>query len=223
MTDIEGNPIVYSRVPTAPSTTTTTTQSASIENPYTDGLRSKRTIADRILHYVKRTFYMGLSMYVLHRFFRFYNAIFHSPYILHEWFKVGIALTIGTTLCISTVDIFVLLPVIFYSSLNNFFILTTLLALLGIKAYVEIYEGRINKATVDYKNFPQSTHAAILLILLSSIVYHIALWPHYHYNTFIVLGILFFGVVLQFMLMTPSSVQNIVSFLLLAFFIQEYQ
>ena len=138
-----------------------------------------------------------------------------SWYRFDNWYDI--------TLCIVTVDIFVLLSVIFYSSLNDFFLLTTLLALLGIKAYVEIYEGRINKATVDYKNFPQSTHAAILLILLSSIVYHIALWPHYHYNTFIVLGILFFGVVLQFMLMTPSSVQNIVSFLLLAFFIQEYQ
>ena len=114
MTDIEGNPIVYSRVPTAPSTTTTTTQPASIENPYTDGLRSKRTIADRILHYVKRTFYMGLSMYVLHRFFRFYNAIFHSPYILHEWFKVGIALTIGTT------SHCVLLPSIFLFYFRSF-------------------------------------------------------------------------------------------------------
>ena len=98
-----------------------------------------------------------------------------------------------------------------------------MLALLGIKAYVEIYEGRVNKATVDYKNFPQSTHAAIILMLLSSIAYHIALWPHYHYNTFIVLGILFFGVVLQFILMTPSSVQNVVSFVLLALFLQEYQ
>jgi hypothetical protein len=102
-------------------------------------------------------------------------------------------------------------------------ILKLFLALLGIKAYVEIYEGRINKATVDYKNFPQSTHAAIILILLSSIAYHIALWPHYHFNTFIVLGVLFFGVVLQFILMTPSSVQNVVSFVLLALFIQEYQ
>ena len=98
-----------------------------------------------------------------------------------------------------------------------------LLALLGIKAYVEIYEGRVKKATVDYKTFPQSTHAAIILILLSSIAYHIALWPHYRFNTFIVLGILFFGVVLQFILMTPSSVQNIVSFVLLALFLQEYQ
>jgi hypothetical protein len=95
-------------------------------------------------------------------------------------------------------------------------------ALLGIKAYVEIYEGRINRATVNYKTFPQSTHAAILLFVLSSLAYHIALWPHYHWNTILVLGMTFFGVVIQFILMTPSWLQNIVSFVGLAFFLQEY-
>jgi hypothetical protein len=95
-------------------------------------------------------------------------------------------------------------------------------ALLGIKGYVEIYEGRINRATVNYKTFPQSTHAAILLFVLSSLAYHIALWPHYHWNTILVLGMTFFGVVIQFILMTPSWIQNIVSFVGLAFFLQEY-
>ena len=91
MTDIEGNPISYSRVPTS-------AQPTYMENPYADNPRTKRTVADRILNYVKRTFYITLSTYVLHRFFRFYNAIFHSPYILHEWLKIGIALTVGTLL-----------------------------------------------------------------------------------------------------------------------------
>jgi hypothetical protein len=94
MADIEGNSIQYSRVPTTSSTTTQPT--SSIENPYAESPRTKRTIADRILKYVKNIFYMTLSTYVLHRFFRFYDALFHSPYILHEWFKIGIALTIGT-------------------------------------------------------------------------------------------------------------------------------
>jgi hypothetical protein len=93
MTDIEGNPILYSRIP---KTSSTVSQPTSIENPYAENPRMKRTIADRILSYVKRIFYITLSTYVLHRFFRFYDAIFHSPYISHEWFKVGIALTIGT-------------------------------------------------------------------------------------------------------------------------------
>jgi hypothetical protein len=118
--------------------------------------------------------------------------------------------------------------VIVDSELNNPFthdspVRIIFIALLGIKAYVEIYEGRINKVKVDYSTFPQCTHATLLLLILSSLAYHIALWPHYHYNTFLVLGIAFFGVVLQFVLLTPSSIQNVVSFILLAFFLQEYQ
>jgi hypothetical protein len=213
MTDIEGNPISYSRVPTS---SPTTAQSTPIENPYADNPRTKRNVVDRILSYVKGTFYISLSTYVLHRFFRFYNAIFQSPYILHEWFKIGIALTVGTSVEANYSYGLHILNLSFPRFLP-------LLALLGVKAYVEVYEGRVKKATVDYKTFPQSTHAAIILFLLSSIAYHIALWPHYHYNTFIVLGIVFFGIVLQFIVMTPSSVQNVVSFVLLALFIQEYQ
>jgi hypothetical protein len=95
-------------------------------------------------------------------------------------------------------------------------------ALLGIKAYVEIYEGRINKATVNFKTFPQSTHAALALLLLSSLAYHVALWPHYRWNTFIVLGLTFFGVMIPGILLMPSWMQNIVSFAGLAFFLQQY-
>lgn len=93
MTDIEGNPTLYSRVPT---TSSTTAQPTSIDNPYAESPRMKRSTADRILKYVRNTFYIALSTYVLHRFFRFYDALFHSPYISHEWFKIGIALTVGT-------------------------------------------------------------------------------------------------------------------------------
>ena len=88
---------------------------------------------------------------------------------------------------------------------------------------MEIYEGRVNKAVVEYKNFPQCTHAMMILFSLSSVAYHVALWPHYHSNTFIVLGIVFFGVLVPFLLITPSSVQNIVGFVLLALFLQGYQ
>jgi len=94
---------------------------------------------------------------------------------------------------------------------------------LGIKAYVELFEGRFNKKTVNYDNFPQSTHAAIVLFLLSSLAFHIALWPHYRWNSVVVLSLAFFGVILQFLLLVPSWVQNIVSFVVLTFFLQQYQ
>ena len=95
-------------------------------------------------------------------------------------------------------------------------------ALLGVKAYVEIFEGRMRKTTVNYKNFRQSTHAAIGLFVLSSLAFHIALWPHYHWNTILVLGIAFFGVILQLLLLLPSWLQNIVSFVAVTLFLQEY-
>jgi len=88
---------------------------------------------------------------------------------------------------------------------------------------VEIFEGRVKKRTVNYANFPQSTHAAIVLFLVSSLAYHIALWPHYAWNSILVLSLAFFGVILQFLLLVPSWVQNIVSVVLLTVFLQEYQ
>jgi hypothetical protein len=99
---------------------------------------------------------------------------------------------------------------------------SSFVALLGVKAYVEIFEGRINKRKVEYNEFRQSTHAAIALLLLSSLAFHIALWPHYHWNSIIVLGLAFFGVIMPFLLMTPSLIQNIVSFVLLTVFLQQY-
>jgi hypothetical protein len=94
--------------------------------------------------------------------------------------------------------------------------------LLGIKAYVEVYEGRLRKTKVDYEHFRQTTHAAIALFLFSSLCYHIALWPHYSWNAIVVLSIAFFGVILQIMLLIPSWLQNILSVIVLAFFLQEY-
>ena len=94
--------------------------------------------------------------------------------------------------------------------------------MLGIKAYVELYEGRFRKSKVNYQTFPQSTHAALALVLGSSLAYHVALWPHYRWNTFVVLGLAFFGMIIPFLLMTPSWVQNIVSFVGMAFFLQQY-
>lgn len=95
--------------------------------------------------------------------------------------------------------------------------------MIGIKSYVELIEGKLRKRKVDYNNFKNVTHIVIVLLLLSSGAYHAALWPHYGWNTPLVLGLSFFGVILQFLLMVPTTVQNAVSFVLLALFIQEYK
>jgi hypothetical protein len=88
--------------------------------------------------------------------------------------------------------------------------------------YVELYMGRVKKVKVDYKNFPQSTHAVIALILFASISFNIALWPVYRAKTLLIMTMFGFGVLLQFALLVPSYVQNAVGFVLLTFFLQEY-
>jgi hypothetical protein len=90
MTDIEGNTLSYSRI----QTNDNNANNVPI-NPYSDAPQRTKTIADRILMYAKRLFYITISVYVLHHF-KLYQAIFYSPNISHEWFKVGLATTIGT-------------------------------------------------------------------------------------------------------------------------------
>lgn len=95
-------------------------------------------------------------------------------------------------------------------------------AILFIKAYVEMYEGRVRKVPIHYDNFRQTTHAVLGLILASTVAFNVALWPHYGSNSLFILGLFFFGVILQFMLLVPTSVQNMVAMVGLTFFLQEY-
>lgn len=96
------------------------------------------------------------------------------------------------------------------------------IALFSIKAYVELYTGRLQKREVSYEALPQLTHAAILLIFLSGISFHIAIWPVYGGKTMFVM-FLVGAFLLNFCLMFPTIVQNIVAIVLLTFFLQEYQ
>jgi hypothetical protein len=85
-----------------------------------------------------------------------------------------------------------------------------------------MYAGKLNKQKVNYKNFPQSTHSVILLILVSSVAYHAALWPEYGGKAMIIM-FLVGCFLLNFCLLFPTYVQNFTAFALLTFFIQEYK
>jgi uncharacterized membrane protein len=96
------------------------------------------------------------------------------------------------------------------------------IALLFVKAYVEIYTGKLQQQEVNYKTMPQSTHAAIALILFSGIAFHVALWPVYGVRSMLImLAVSIF--LLHFCLLFPTIVQNIAAFAVLTFFLQEYQ
>ena len=105
---------------------------------------------------------------------------------------------------------------------TDFTLETVAQALLFVKGYVEIYAGKLKKQKVSYASFPRSTHVAILLILLSSLAYHIALWPAYGAKTMLIM-FLFAMFLLHFCLLFPTYVQNLVAFIVLGFFLQEYK
>jgi uncharacterized membrane protein len=85
-----------------------------------------------------------------------------------------------------------------------------------------MYSGKLKKQQVNYKNFPQSTHSVILLILLSSVAFHAALWPVYGGKSMFIM-LLVGTFLLNFCLLFPTYVQNLTAFALLTFFIQEYK
>ena len=96
------------------------------------------------------------------------------------------------------------------------------IAILTTKAYVELYAGKLQKQKVNYDNFKQTTHAVLILIILTSIAFHVALWSHYGATTFLVLFLV--GVVLlQTCLLIPTYLQNLVAVICMAFFLQEYK
>ena len=96
-------------------------------------------------------------------------------------------------------------------------------AILLIKSYVELYEGKTKKRKVDYDNFRQTTHIILLLLLLASLSFHIALWPHYGgFKTILIMIMFGWGVLLQVALLLPTWAQNMLGFVLMTFFIQEY-
>ena len=77
MTDVEGS-------------TQRQQQPRPVENPYADDMPQNRA-----LEKLKRLLYMAISHFGLD-YFKFYGVILRSPHVRHEWFKVGLAATIGT-------------------------------------------------------------------------------------------------------------------------------
>ncbi len=102
-------------------------------------------------------------------------------------------------------------------------LLTVRKALLGIKAYLEMYEGKMNKRKVEYQNYKNATHAAIILWFFASFAFAKSLWGEYGIKTVLICFLVGYGVLLQFMLLVPTWFQNAVGFIGLTFFLQQYQ
>mmetsp|Transcript_13273 Transcript_13273/g.19346 ORF Transcript_13273/g.19346 Transcript_13273/m.19346 type:complete len:187 (+) Transcript_13273:166-726(+) len=97
-------------------------------------------------------------------------------------------------------------------------------AIAGIKAYMEMYEGKMNKKKVEYQGYKNSTHAVIFFFLLATFAFHVSLWNALGgFKTVVANFLLGYGVLLQLALLVPTWVQNAVTFIALTFFIQQYQ
>uniref|UniRef100_A0A7S4MDQ8 Uncharacterized protein n=1 Tax=Odontella aurita TaxID=265563 RepID=A0A7S4MDQ8_9STRA len=98
------------------------------------------------------------------------------------------------------------------------------LAILAIKLYIELFCGKMHGKRVNYDNFRHWTHALILLILIATVSFHVALWPHYGgAKTMLVLTIFGFGLLIPLSLLLPMYVQNGLAAVIMTFFLQQYQ
>ena len=193
-----------------------------VSNPY----QPQPPLPFSLLNIVQRIAILGASLYGLHAM-QVYHHILSSPKINHEWFKAGLACCVGK--CLQTDSFFMhpqplLIPyVMHWTFIYHTYNSHDRTALLSIKAYIEMYAGKLKKQTVNYKTFPQSTHAILLLLLLTTVCFHAALIPHFGWgNTFVVLNVFGFGILLPFALLVPTYVQNLVAVVLMTWFLQEY-
>jgi hypothetical protein len=102
--------------------------------------------------------------------------------------------------------------------------IATTILLLAIKAYVELYEGKLRDKKVEYENFRSATHWVILLLLMSWISFHKSLSPVYGtFKTWLIMCGFGWGILIQGALFIPVWGQNAISFVLLTFFLQTYK
>ncbi|KAL3806999.1 hypothetical protein ACHAXA_000944 [Cyclostephanos tholiformis] len=98
------------------------------------------------------------------------------------------------------------------------------IALLAVKAHVELYEGKLKDKKVEYENFKSATHWAILLIFMSWTSFHMALSPVYGtFKTWLIMCGFGYGILIQGALFIPVWGQNAISFIVLTFFLQTYK
>mmetsp|Transcript_4551 Transcript_4551/g.6457 ORF Transcript_4551/g.6457 Transcript_4551/m.6457 type:complete len:186 (+) Transcript_4551:54-611(+) len=96
------------------------------------------------------------------------------------------------------------------------------IAIQCIKGYMELYEGQLKKKRVEYKNYKTATHVTIILILVASLAFHLALWPEYGFQTLLVMFLFGYGILLQILLLIPTYIQNPITIVAMTYFLQQY-
>jgi hypothetical protein len=98
------------------------------------------------------------------------------------------------------------------------------IAIMSVKAYVELYEGKKNNKKVEYDNFRTATHITIFLIMGAWIAFHMALSPVYGgFKTWVIMVGFSYGVLIQSALFIPVWGQNLISVVAMTVFLQQYK
>ena len=78
-----------------PNAAAGSSSSGNVQNPYSNNANQNLLPRYHPLNILRRVLYMGISIYGL-QYYDTYHTIQHSSHIRHEWFKIGLASTIGT-------------------------------------------------------------------------------------------------------------------------------
>lgn len=85
--------------------------------------------------------------------------------------------------------------------------------------YLDYYVGMIQGQKVNYTDARRITHVILLSIFVTGIALNVALWPVYHLASLVLVAMLSYGVLFQFLIVFPSYVYNPVFFALYAGFV----
>ena len=101
--------------------------------------------------------------------------------------------------------------------------LSMTILLMFIKIYMETIKVSIMKQECTYANNKDLTHAAIALIMITSVTLHWAMWGLWGWYTPIVMAIMSYGVLMQLIVLIPNSiVQNMLCIVGGTYFLQVY-
>ncbi len=86
-------------------------------------------------------------------------------------------------------------------------------------AYLDVYVGALQGRKVHYEDTRTTTHVILLSMLVTGIALNVAIWPVYHAASLVLVTMLSYGVLFQFLILFPSWVYNPLLFSLYAIFV----
>lgn len=113
------------------------------------------------------------------------------------------------------------------TGVNHFLLnlsITSTLILLTLKVYLEQLRPDRNTLKLSYETHRKQTHLCIALIVISSLLFNLSLYPRYGFTqTMIITSMVGYGVLWQFFMLVPYSLaQNLAGIVGATYFLQEY-